>query len=67
MMIKKRYLGDFIAKDLDKKITLLSGPRQSGKTTLSKALPFTSIEYLNFDEVGQGRQIITKNCSRLAD
>jgi len=66
-MITKRYLSDFIATDLDKKITLLSGPRQSGKTTLSKALPFTSIEYLNFDEVGQRRQIISKNWSRLAD
>lgn len=66
-MTTKRYLSDFIATDLDKKITLLSGPRQSGKTTLSKALPFTSIEYLNFDEVGQRRQIISKNWSRLAD
>jgi predicted AAA+ superfamily ATPase len=66
-MTTKRYLSDFIATDLDKKITLLSGPRQSGKTTLSKALPFTSIEYLNFDEVGQRRQIISKNWSSLAD
>ena len=66
-MTTKRYLSDFIATDLDKKITLLSGPRQSGKTTLSKALPFTSIEYLNFDEVGQRRQIISKNWSRMAD
>ncbi len=66
-MTTKRYLSDFIATDLDKKITLLSGPRQSGKTTLSKALPFTSMEYLNFDEVGQRRQIISKNWSRMAD
>jgi predicted AAA+ superfamily ATPase len=66
-MITKRYLSDFIASDLDKKITLLSGPRQSGKTTLSKALPFTAIEYLNFDEVGQRRQVISKNWSRKAD
>ena len=66
-MITKRYLSDFIAADLDKKITLLSGPRQSGKTTLSKALPFNSIEYFNFDEVGQRRQVISKNWSRKAD
>ena len=46
--------------DLDKKITLLSGPRQSGKTTLSKSLPFKAIEYLNFDEVGQRNKIIKK-------
>jgi len=66
-MITNRYLSDFIAIDLDKKITLLSGPRQCGKTTLSKALPFTSMEYLNFDEVGQRRQIISKNWSRKGD
>jgi predicted AAA+ superfamily ATPase len=66
-MITKRYLSDFIAADLDKKITLLSGPRQSGKTTLSKALPFNSFEYFNFDEVGQRRQVISKNWSRKAD
>jgi hypothetical protein len=66
-MITNRYLSDFIAIDLDKKITLLSGPRQCGKTTLSRALPFTSMEYLNFDEVGQRKQIISKNWSRKAD
>ena len=66
-MITSRYLIDFIASDLDKKITLLSGPRQCGKTTLSKALPFKSIEYLNFDEVGQRNKIIKKDWSRKVD
>lgn len=66
-MITSRYLEDFIASDLDKKITLLSGPRQSGKTTLSKSLPFKAIEYLNFDEVGQRNKIIKKDWSRQAD
>jgi len=66
-MITKRYLSDFIAGDLDKKILLLSGPRQCGKTTLSKALPFPSIEYLNFDEFGQRDQIIKKDWSRKVD
>jgi predicted AAA+ superfamily ATPase len=66
-MITSRYLTDFIASDLDKKITLLSGPRQSGKTTLSKSLPFNAIEYLNFDEVGQRNKIIRKDWSRKAD
>jgi predicted AAA+ superfamily ATPase len=66
-MITSRYLKDFIASDLDKKITLLSGPRQSGKTTLSKSLPFKAIEYLNFDEVGQRNKIIKKDWSRKAD
>ena len=66
-MITKRYLSDFIVADLEKKITLLSGPRQCGKTTLSKALPFQSIEYLNFDEVGQRSKIMKKDWSRKAD
>ena len=44
----RRYLELTIKRDLAKKIVLLSGPRQVGKTTLSKQLldPFV---YLNFD------------------
>ena len=37
-----------IKNDLKSKIVLLSGPRQVGKTTLSKNL-ITSYEYINFD------------------
>ena len=44
----ERYLSKFIKKDLDRKIILLSGPRQTGKTTLSKMLN-SSFEYLNYD------------------
>ena len=66
-MITPRYLSENIAKDLDKKLVLLSGPRQCGKTTLSKALPFPAISYLNFDESGQRQEIISKNWSRKAD
>src|SRR5689334_10826190 len=43
-----RYLSAPIKKDSDKKIILLSGPRQSGKTTLTKQL-FAPFDYLNFD------------------
>jgi len=44
----RRYLEDQIRKDLNRKIVLVSGPRQVGKTTLSKQMisPFV---YLNFD------------------
>jgi predicted AAA+ superfamily ATPase len=31
-----RLLKKYIKKDMEEKIVLLSGPRQSGKTTLSK-------------------------------
>jgi predicted AAA+ superfamily ATPase len=44
----KRYLEGIIKRDLSKKIVLLSGPRQVGKTTLSKQL-FESFAYLSFD------------------
>ena len=45
----QRDLTPFILKDLEKKIVLISGPRQAGKTTLSKGLFPNSQEYLNFD------------------
>jgi predicted AAA+ superfamily ATPase len=34
----KRSIEDFIRKDLKRKIVLLTGPRQAGKTTLAKML-----------------------------
>lgn len=50
-----RYLSKYIKKDLEKKLVLLSGPRQTGKTTLSKMLN-SSFEYLNYDnEENRGR------------
>lgn len=45
----KRYLSDNIAKDCARKMVLLSGPRQVGKTTLANSLPFSPSTYLNFD------------------
>jgi uncharacterized protein len=44
----KRYLENKIKKDLGKKIILLSGPRQCGKTTLSKMLD-PDFDYLDYD------------------
>jgi predicted AAA+ superfamily ATPase len=54
----RRYLEDQIKKDLREKIVLVSGPRQVGKTTLSKQLlsPFV---YLNFDS-GPDRALMRK-------
>ncbi|MGI6394068.1 MAG: ATP-binding protein [bacterium] len=54
----ERYLNSFILKDLALKLVLLSGPRQVGKTTLSKQLA-KSLAYLNFD-AGEDRDIIAK-------
>ena len=44
----ERCLKNNILDDLEKKIVLLTGPRQSGKTTLSKMLSH-NFDYLNFD------------------
>ncbi|MEN8256699.1 MAG: ATP-binding protein [Thermodesulfobacteriota bacterium] len=44
----KRSLETYIQDDLPRKIILLTGPRQSGKTTLSKMLT-DNFDYLNFD------------------
>ncbi|MCP3876102.1 MAG: ATP-binding protein [Desulfobacteraceae bacterium] len=52
----KRYLENYIKKDLKQKIVLVSGPRQVGKTTMSKQL-LKNYEYLNFDS-GSDRDIL---------
>lgn len=46
----KRYITKYIQEDLDKKIILLTGPRQTGKTTLSKMLG-NDFDYFNYDDV----------------
>lgn len=58
----RRYLHDFIEKDLKRKCILLSGPRQVGKTTLARSL-FQDCEYLNYDVV-EDRRIITSQAWR---
>lgn len=50
-----------ILRDLKKKMVLLAGPRQSGKTTLAKeiAQEFTTSVYLNYDRL-EDRKLIKK-------
>ena len=55
----ERYLEKHIKKDLKEKIVILSGPRQVGKTTLSKQLIPSSM-YLNYDSAAD-RKIIRKD------
>jgi predicted AAA+ superfamily ATPase len=43
-----RYLHDALSQDLGHKILLLTGPRQCGKTTLSKML-HDDYQYINYD------------------
>ena len=59
----KRYLETYIKQDLKKKIVLLTGPRQSGKTTLSKMLD-SSYDYLNYDNSEHRLDLIEKSWDR---
>ncbi len=62
----KRYLQDLVQHDSDDKVILISGPRQCGKTTLSKAL-FKNYVYLNYDLAADREAIAKKHWSREAD
>ena len=54
----KRYLDFEIQKDLDSKLVILTGPRQVGKTTLSRHLATQDgYQYLNWD-IPNDRQIL---------
>ena len=55
----KRYLDSRVRQDLAKKMVLLTGPRQVGKTTLSRQLlsEYPGGQYLNFD-VAAHRSVI---------
>lgn len=62
----KRYIEPFIFQDLSKKMVFLAGPRQVGKTTLSKSLchgRFANGIYLNWDNDEDRRAIIKKQWS----
>jgi uncharacterized protein len=59
----ERYLFDFIKKDLSKKTVLLSGARQVGKTTLSKAIHSES-EYLSYDILSDRKIILSQSWKR---
>src|SRR3972149_2050694 len=52
-----RYVEPFLQRDLVKKMVLLAGPRQCGKTTLAKSLLDERGQYLNWDIV-KDRRII---------
>ena len=60
----ERSLKPQIIADLNKKVVLLSGPRQVGKTFLSKELYSDSFEYLNFDYNNDRKIILGQSWSR---
>lgn len=59
----KRYVDDRIRQDLLKKMVLLTGPRQVGKTTLSQQLlnEFPGGQYLNFDVAAHRAVILAQS------
>jgi hypothetical protein len=59
----KRYLHSQIIRDLPRKIILLTGPRQCGKTTLAKMLS-ASYDYFNFDNPEHRMGLIERSWDR---
>ncbi len=59
----RRSIAESLKSDLDKKVILLVGPRQVGKTTLSKSL-FNDYEYLNYDDEKHRSQILKQQWDR---
>ncbi len=59
----ERYLEKYIQEDLKNKIVLLTGPRQTGKTTLSKMLD-QSFDYFNYDNAEHRLSLIEKSWDR---
>ncbi len=59
----KRHLCSAIKEDLQEKIVILSGPRQVGKTTLSREL-YQKHAYLNFDNKDHRLSLINRDWKR---
>lgn len=59
----RRYLEKYILDDLKRKIVLITGPRQAGKTTLAQMLS-KDFDYLNFDNPDHRLGIIERSWNR---
>ena len=62
----KREQEDRIRADLRTKMVLLAGPRQAGKTTLSKQLGLR-FAYLNFDSAADRKVLRAQQWDRSAE
>lgn len=59
----KRYIQPYIQEDLPHKIILLTGPRQCGKTTLSKQI-YDAYDYFNYDSASDRIALNVQNWDR---
>jgi uncharacterized protein len=64
--MNNRYIKDAIKRDLPKKIVLISGPRQVGKTTLAKSIS-SNYGYLNYDNPTHRKALIERSWRRDVD
>ncbi|MBU3900375.1 MAG: ATP-binding protein [Gammaproteobacteria bacterium] len=64
----KRYVDDQLRADMGKKMVLLTGPRQVGKTTVSRMLQaeWPSAVYLNYDSAPDRATILSQSWSQRA-
>jgi len=62
----KRYLEKYIRKDLKRKIVMITGPRQTGKTTLSKMLT-ENLDYFDYDNAEHRLSLLEKSWDRAKD
>ncbi len=60
MADRERYLIAQVKKDLPRKMVFLAGPRQVGKTTLSRSLPGGPQGYLNWDDPAHRERILKR-------
>lgn len=59
----ERYVTKYIQEDINSKIILLTGPRQTGKTTLSKMLE-KDFDYFNYDNVDDRSALLERSWDR---
>lgn len=59
----ERFQQQSILRDLQKKMVILTGPRQAGKTTLAKAISkqFSSSVYLNYDSFSDQKILVNES------
>jgi predicted AAA+ superfamily ATPase len=62
--IRPRYLTEQVARDLERKMVFLAGPRQVGKTTLARSLPSAARGYLNWDVPADRDRILRRELPR---